>query len=646
MDEKNMRFAQAMSLDERNESIQEISASEGRVGGADLGAAKAPINGRSALRSAPAEAGSASETWDDHEETAEEVRQRVRSASTANAIIIKPKPKPTIHDTTDKMVAVYGRVSTTSKEQVSSIENQQKYYDEKIDQTPNWHKQKIYMDEGKSGTSMKHREAFKEMLADAELGEMDLILCASVSRFARNVADCMTQVRLLRTMHPNKPIGVFFETENIYTLDPEAEKQLGMHALLADWESKNKSSRMILSYDQRIVTGQYPVLDLLGFRHTKAGALIIVEEEAKTIQTAYTAKMLGYAYWEIAVLLTEKKRPTLKGNTEWSTSMARNLFTNERRWGDLQARKTIVVDMVDRKIAKNQGDRVAAFVENHHKGIVSKEMAKAIQFLPRGRSRDKRKLPTIEVVADGLLRGFVSIVPGCQGFNLDLMRQASETVYSADEIAALQHEQAIRLGQEHSNVFSQQLHGYEVPPEPYFINRNVPTVTIAMSSIVLNTICRRRLDNTDYVEVLFHPYLQLFAVRECAETCPNAIQWKNAGLHLSLRSFCESLYETMGWNTGCRYKFRGVSRQRGDSRIVLFQLEEPVLLPSKRGEEVPVPTADEWRDQLNGRFNRLARRISEADITAPGSAVANPMIGELPSLEELEEQFNKLLMSM
>ena len=507
-------------------------------------------------------------------------------------------------------------------------------------------KDSVYMDEGKSGTSMKHREAFKEMLADAERGEMDLILCASVSRFARNVADCMTQVRLLRTMHPNKPIGVFFETENIYTLDPEAEKQLGMHALLADWESKNKSSRMILSYDQRIVTGQYPVLDLLGFRHTKSGELIIVEEEAKTIQTAYTAKLLGYAYWEIAVLLTEKKRPTLKGNTEWSVNMARGLFTNERRWGDLQARKTIVVDMVDRKIAKNQGDRVAAFVENHHKGIVSKEIAKAIQFLPKGKTRNKRKLPTIEVVADGLLRGFVSIVPGCQRFNLDLMRQVSETVYSDDEIDTLQHEQAIRLGQEHSNVFSQQLHGYEIPPEPYFINRNVPTVTIAKGSVLLNTICWRRLDNTGHVEVLFHSYLQLFAVRECEETCPNAIQWKTSGLYLSLRSFCESLYEAMGWNSGCRYRFRGVSRQRGESRIVLFQLEEPMILPNKRGEEVPIPTADEWRDQLNNRFNRLARRISEEDIIAPGSMIVNPMIGEIPSQIELAEQLDKLIMSM
>lgn len=72
------------------------------------------------------------ETWDTHVETAEEVRQRVRSASTANAIIIQPKPKPTIHDASDKNVAVYGRVSTNSREQVSSIENQYRYYDEKI----------------------------------------------------------------------------------------------------------------------------------------------------------------------------------------------------------------------------------------------------------------------------------------------------------------------------------------------------------------------------------------------------------------------------------------------------------------------------------------------------------------------------------
>ena len=129
---------------------------------------------------------------------------------------------------------------------------------------------------------MRRREQFKEMLADAADKKMDLILCASVSRFARNVSDCIDQVRLLRTMNPSHPVGVYFETENIYTLDPDSDQSLQIHALLADWESANKSRRMILSYDQRICTGQYPVLDLLGLKHTKDGDLVIEPEGAKT----------------------------------------------------------------------------------------------------------------------------------------------------------------------------------------------------------------------------------------------------------------------------------------------------------------------------------------------------------------------------
>ena len=589
----------------------------------------------------------ASETWDIHVETAEEVRQRVRSASAANAIIIQPKPKPTIHDASDKNVAVYGRVSTNSKEQVSSIENQYRYYDEKIKQTPNWHKQKIYMDEGKSGTSMRHREAFKEMLSDAQSGVMDLILCASVSRFARNVADCMTQVRLLRTMHPNRPIGVYFETENIYTLDPEAEKQLGMHALLADWESKNKSSRMILSYDQRIVTGQYPVLDLLGYRHTKSGGLIIVEEEAKTIRFAFISRLLGYSLREIADELTEKQRPSLTGKTEWNTGMVRGLFLNERRWGDLQARKSIVIDMVDRKVAKNNGDRVAAFVEGHHKGIVTKEIAMAVQFLTKGKTRCTRRLPTTEVVTEGALRGFASLTSGCGTLTIDMLADASKSVYSDEEIATLEHELAIRLGKEHSNVASLRLNGYEIPPEAYFVNRSVSTLTISANNMTLNATCRKRLENCTFVEVLYHPFFQVFAIRACEEECVNSIPWKsNNGLKVPMKQLCADLFDEMGWNSEWKYRFRGVSRRRGDSSLILFRLEEPVILGNNLNQNITPPSADEWSDQLNRRFEKMSQRLTEEDIITQGNRIAKPIIGTIPSQEELEKQRAQLLLSM
>ena len=110
-------------------------------------------------------------------------------------------------------------------------------YTKKIAETENWSLQDIYSDEGKSGTSLRKRDAFKRMMRDAKDQKMDLIICASISRFARNFSDCMTQIAALKTMHPAHPIGVYFETENIYTLNPIWPSRRKSH----DWcNSKQK----------------------------------------------------------------------------------------------------------------------------------------------------------------------------------------------------------------------------------------------------------------------------------------------------------------------------------------------------------------------------------------------------------------------
>ena len=111
----------------------------------------------------------ASSTWRPQDADREYIkaytRYRVRHASVGSNVTFKPaKPKPTIKDEGHKRVAVYARVSTKSTEQVSSIENQTKYYTEKIEKTDNWELQEIYSDEGKSGTSMRKRERFKQIL--------------------------------------------------------------------------------------------------------------------------------------------------------------------------------------------------------------------------------------------------------------------------------------------------------------------------------------------------------------------------------------------------------------------------------------------------------------------------------------------------
>lgn len=154
-----------------------------------------------------------------------ETKKRIQHYTVPSQTIFRPaKPTPTIRDAEHKRVAVYARVSTKSKEQVSSIENQTKYYAEKIAKTPNWDLAEIYSDEGKSGTSKKWRPEFKRMLEDASKKKMDLIVCASVSRFARNISDLIEEGRKLRTTNPSNPVGVYFETEDLYTLDPNINK--------------------------------------------------------------------------------------------------------------------------------------------------------------------------------------------------------------------------------------------------------------------------------------------------------------------------------------------------------------------------------------------------------------------------------------
>lgn len=118
-------------------------------------------------------------------------------------------------------VAPYCRVSTMSEMQAESFEIQQQYYNEYIAKHPNWTLVRIYADEGISATSVKNRKDFNNMIEDCKAGKIDLIVTKSVSRFARNVVDCIKYARDLRALSP--PVGIYFETENINTLSQNGE---------------------------------------------------------------------------------------------------------------------------------------------------------------------------------------------------------------------------------------------------------------------------------------------------------------------------------------------------------------------------------------------------------------------------------------
>jgi len=131
----------------------------------------------------------------------EEARQKVRSRiqkriDTENYEFIPAKKQIDYYDNdVAQRVAVYARVSTDNIQQTTSYELQKKYYEDFVVRHPNWTLVKIYADEGISGTSLAHRDQFNQMIADSRAGKIDMIITKSVSRFARNVVDCISMVR-------------------------------------------------------------------------------------------------------------------------------------------------------------------------------------------------------------------------------------------------------------------------------------------------------------------------------------------------------------------------------------------------------------------------------------------------------------------
>lgn len=166
------------------------------------------------------------------------IRERYRAANSELLEMIPGKKSEEFYDDVFRRVAVYVRVSTDNLQQTSSYELQKNYYEEKVKRNENWTLVDIYADEGISGTSLQHRDSFNRMIKDCKDGKIDMIITKSVSRFARNIVDCISIVRQLSAL--KHPVGIFFETENIFTLEDRTEMSLSFTATMAQEESHIK----------------------------------------------------------------------------------------------------------------------------------------------------------------------------------------------------------------------------------------------------------------------------------------------------------------------------------------------------------------------------------------------------------------------
>lgn len=263
-------------------------------------------------------------------------------------------------------VAAYARVSTSSEEQLLSLENQKLHYEQRILANSNWDFVEMYFDEGISGTKIDKRDGLKRLLQDCENGKVDFILTKSISRFSRNALDCLEIVRRLIDLN----VFIEFEKENINTQTMDGELMLSILSSLAESESRSLSQNTKWGIEKRFQNGTYKIgYPPFGYDWVN-GAMVINEDQAAVVKEIFADVLKGESTGAIAERLNQQGVTTKRGKT-WHGTTIRGIIKNEKYIGDALFGKTFTDDSFKRKV--NRGDKNQYYMKGHHPAIIDKE---------------------------------------------------------------------------------------------------------------------------------------------------------------------------------------------------------------------------------------------------------------------------------
>ena len=260
-------------------------------------------------------------------------------------------------------LAAYCRVSTKNEDQLLSFENQKAFFEDYVKRHPEYELVDIYPDKGITGTNTKKRDEFNRMIADCKAGKIDMVVTKSISRFARNTADCLNYSRMLKDMG----IGILFDKEGLNTLDSSGELLFTILSSLAQDESRSISEnsqwgiRYLFSSEGRL---HLNAKRFWGYDKDENGRLVINPEQAKIVRRIC--------------------------KTKWHTSTINKILRNEKYMGDALLQKTYTTDFLTKKRIKNNGTVPQYYVEDDHEAIIPKDYWNVVQ-LELQRRADFRK---------------------------------------------------------------------------------------------------------------------------------------------------------------------------------------------------------------------------------------------------------------
>lgn len=251
------------------------------------------------------------------------------------------------------------------------------HYANYIKSNEEWEFAGIFADDGISGTNTKKRDEFNRMIDECMAGNIDMIITKSISRFARNTLDCLKYIRQLK----DKNIPVFFEKENINTMDSKGEVLLTIMASLAQQESESLSKNVKLGLQFRYQNGEVQVNHnrFMGYTKDEKGHLVIDPKEAKIIKRIYLEYLQGASLKQIGEGLEKDGILTAAKKPKWHPETIKKILKNEKYIGDALLQKTYTVDVLTKKRVKNDGLMPQYYVENDHEAIIPRDLYMQVQ---------------------------------------------------------------------------------------------------------------------------------------------------------------------------------------------------------------------------------------------------------------------------
>lgn len=284
-------------------------------------------------------------------------------------------------------VTFYARVSSEKDEQLNSLDNQISYYRNFIKKNANWEFVDGYIDEGLSGMSTKKRENFHNMVNDAKDGLFDLVITKEITRFARNTLDSIQYTRELLSCG----VGVFFQNDNINTLDEDSELRLTIMSGIAQDELRKLSSRIKFGHQEAIkksvVLGNSRIF---GYRKDNK-RLVIDEKEAEMVRELFTLYATDkYSMKQLEDIFWSKGYRNNNGKKICHSTMS-NTISNPKYKGYYVGNKVKIVDMFTKKQKFLPPEEWVMFKDETGEivpAIVSEELWEQANAVLKRRSRD------------------------------------------------------------------------------------------------------------------------------------------------------------------------------------------------------------------------------------------------------------------